>query len=147
MLFRSAQRSTIIAICAGVVLLVMMGAVPHLWAEEWVLVSFASAMELVGLFYAIAMIPICMRMCSPMVAATQFTIYMAVGNFGRPLGAWLAAQTAGAGNPQLFYWSLAAIWAVVGVILFNLKLPTENRAGNEVAEHLPQASGLPAIEN
>ena len=142
-----AQRSMLVSVLLGVALLAAMGAVPQLWSENWVLVGISAGMELLGLFYAIAMIPICMRMCSPAVAATQFTVYMAVGNFGRPLGAWLAAQTAGAGNPQWLYWSLALAWGMVALILLRIKLPTENRVAAEVAHHLPQGTGLQPIEN
>ncbi len=142
-----AQRSMLVAVLLGVVVLAVMGAVPHLWSQNWVLVGIASAMELLSLFYAIAMIPICMRMCSPAVAATQFTVYMAVGNFGRPLGAWLAAQTAGTGNPQWLYWSIALAWAAVALILLRIKLPTENRPGVGVAQGLPQGAGPQPVEN
>jgi PAT family beta-lactamase induction signal transducer AmpG len=119
-----AQRALLGAICSGVVFMAAMGSVPHLWSEAWVLAGFATAMEVVSMFIFIALIPICMRMCSPAVAATQFTIYMATANFGRPLGAWLAAVTAGEGQVQLFYWSLAACGVVVAAILFAIRLPT-----------------------
>ena len=142
-----AQRSMLGAMAIGVVLLTVMGAVPQLWSQDWVLIGFVSAMELAGLFYAIAMIPICMRMCSPAVAATQFTIYMAIGNFGRPLGASLAAATAGAGHPQWLYWSLAIIWAMVALVLWRITLPNRSVAERELAAQLPQGEGLQPIEN
>lgn len=142
-----AQRSALIAICCGALLLAGFGAVSHLWSESWLLIGFGSAMDFFALFYAIAMIPICMRMCSPAVAATQFTIYMAIANFGRPLGAWLAANTAGAGLPQWMYWSLALAWGVVAVSLVIARFPTQNREAEETAHVLPQAAGLQPIEN
>ena len=88
-----------------------------------------------------------MRMCSPAVAATQFTIYMAVANFGRPLGASLAAVTAGAGNPALMYWLFAASWVIPVVILLLVRFPGENRAYHDTAEVLPQGEGLAAARD
>ena len=99
------------------------------------------------MFATIALIPICMRMCSPAVAATQFTIYMALSNLGRPLGAWMAAATAGAGSPALMYWLMAAAWGVSLVIMLIVRFPGENRAFHDSAEALPQGEGLaPAID-
>jgi PAT family beta-lactamase induction signal transducer AmpG len=142
-----AQRSALIAVFLGVLALAGFGSVSHLWPQSWLLTSFGAAMEFIALLYAIAMIPICMRMCSPAVAATQFTIYMAIGNFGRPLGAWLAANTAGAGLPEWMYWSLAGSWAIVAVTLLIARFPTHNRAEAETAHVLPQGDGLQPIEN
>lgn len=142
-----AQRSMLIVVIIGIALLVTMGSAPSLWSETWFLVAFSGSIEFVGLFYAIAMIPICMRMCSPAVAATQFTIYMAVGNFGRPLGASLAAFTAGEGNPQLFYYALAGIWTLVAMVIYFATFPEENAAEHEAAHELPQAEGIAPIRD
>lgn len=134
-----AQRSALIAVCCSALLLAGFGALQHLWSEDWMLIGFASAMDMVALFYAIAMIPICMRMCTPAVAATQFTIYMAIANFGRPLGAWLAAQTAGKGLPEWLYWTCAGAMLIVALILLKARFPTENRVSD--------GAGLQPIEN
>lgn len=142
-----AQRSALIAVCTSMLLLAGFAAVPHLWNQDWLLIGFASAMDFAALFYAIAMIPICMRMCTPAVAATQFTIYMAIANFGRPLGAWLAAQTAGKGLPEWMYWSTALAMGLVAVLLLKVRFPSENQASAQTAHDLPQADGLQPIEN
>ncbi len=141
------QKSALIAVVCSILLLAGFGAAQHLWTEDWLLIGFASAMDMIALFYAIAMIPICMRMCTPAVAATQFTIYMAIGNFGRPLGAWLAAQTAGNGLPEWLYWTCAAAMLVVALILVKVRFPTENRVAEETAHVLPQGTGLQPSEN
>ena len=60
------------------------------------------------------MIPIAMQACSPSVAATQFTIYMAIGNFGRPIGAWIAAATT-AIDPALLFYTIAALLITAGL--------------------------------
>ncbi len=137
-----AQRSAVILMTTGVVLFVTMGLAQDYWGNSAVLMAYFIGDEIVRTFVAIALIPIAMRMCSPAVAATQFTIYMATANFGRPLGASLAAMTAGAGNPALMYWLLGAGWAIAVTILLVVRFPGENRAFHKAAEVLPQGEGL-----
>ncbi len=121
-----AQRSTIVLMSAAVLMFIAMGLAQDYWANDAVLLGYFFGVDILGVFLSIAIIPIAMRMCSPAVAATQFTIYMAVSNFGRPLGASLAAATAGlgagggasggagAGNPAMMYWSLGAVLGGAG---------------------------------
>lgn len=136
-----AQRTLAYALLVGVLAMAAMGFAREYWSDARVLMGFQITMDTMGIFYFICGITLAMRMCNPAVAATQFTIYMAVGNFGRPAGAWLAAKTAGAGSPELFYWSLAAVWAVVLGVVLAVKFPSENRAQHQVAEELPQGEG------
>lgn len=142
-----AQRALIWSLATGIVAMTAMGFARDHWEDYRVLMGFQITMDMLHVFYFISQITLSMRMCNPAVAATQFTIYMAVGNFGRPVGATLAASTAGADHPELFYWTLAAGWAVVLVIALKVTFPSENRAQHEVAEELPQGEGpAPAID-
>lgn len=136
-----AQRSMTVALLSGVALSVAMALAQPWWSDSLVLVGYATAMEFAGIIYFVAMIPMAMRMCTPAIAATQFTIYMAVGNFGRPIGASLAGMTAGAGNPVLFYWAIAVLWAVTAVVTIRVRFPEENRAQHEAAHELPMGEG------
>lgn len=121
---------------------VAMGLAQAHWSNGSVLMAYLISVEIIGVFLNIALIPIAMRMCSPAVAATQFTIYMAVANLGRPLGAWLAAATAGAGHPSLMYLLIGAIWAVPLLVLVFVRFPTDHRAFDETADVLPQGEGM-----
>ena len=58
-----------------------------------------------------------MQICTPAVAATQFTIYMAIANFGRPVGAGIAGAL-GEGSPQTMYFVVAAMMLVSGFAAF-----------------------------
>lgn len=140
------RAGMIIAAIALVGLLGAMGAVPHLWTESWVLAGLQLSVDFFSLLYMIAIIPVFMRLCSPSVAATQFTVYMALGNMGRPLGAALAGVTAGVGNPQWLYWWAAIGYVVILVISAFAPFPegeAAEEAEHEVEEHLAQADGLP----
>ena len=56
----------------------------------------------------VALLPISMRLCDEKVAATQFTIYMAISNFGISFGAFMLGQADRLGG-------LASIFVVVGI--------------------------------
>lgn len=84
------------------------------WGEPWVVVEAVWASECIGILIAVAMIPLAMQACSPGVAATQFTIYMAISNFGRPIGAWIAAAPGG-GDPNRLLYIIIAIMVVAAV--------------------------------
>jgi PAT family beta-lactamase induction signal transducer AmpG len=143
-----AQRSLAAALVVGILLTVSMGLARPYWSDSRILMGYATGMEFIGIILFVAMIPMAMRMCSPAIAATQFTIYMAVGNFGRPLGASIAGVTAGTGNPQLFYFSVAAIWAVAASVAIFAKFPAASPdVERELAEHRPEAGGPHPIED
>jgi len=138
------RKGLIWAAGGGAIVLMAMGFARPWWDQAWLLTSFIIVVDLFALVYIVAVIPICMRLCSPVVAATQFTIYMAVGNFGRPIGAWLAAVTAGNGLPQWLYWSGALGWAAVTVLMLAVRFPRRGEAVEEVIHELPQSEGIPA---
>ncbi|WP_293385637.1 MFS transporter [Phenylobacterium sp. SCN 70-31] len=94
-----------------------------LWSNGGLMAAVIWSQEFIGITYAICVIPLAMRLCSPGVAATQFTIYMAVANFGRPLGASLSGATTGGATPEMFFFIVAAIFAVgaAGIWLFRPK--------------------------
>jgi hypothetical protein len=84
-------EKSVIAFRSGCIciLFALFAALPALWSEKWFLVSFVIAGELLS----IAVNPICMRLCLPTVAATQFVIYMSISNLGTLLGAFLPRAT------------------------------------------------------
>lgn len=124
------------------VLLAIMSASQSMWATDWFLVGFFIASETLLLLFMAAAIPIYMRLCTPAVAATQFTIYMAFSNFGRPTGAWIAGLTADAGHPEWFYVAGAGALCLTLAIVTFVRLPSGAEDGELVAEDLPQGEGL-----
>lgn len=137
-----AQRSLAIAMGLGVAAHIVMGAARPLWDEPWFLIGYVVAAGNAAMFFMIAFLTVTMRVCNPSVAATQFTISMAISNFGRPLGAGLAAATAGAGHPQAMYFALAAAWGLVLLLVMKVTYPAENRAQHALAEVLPHGEGV-----
>lgn len=137
-----ARRSMTAGFAVLALLLAGMGLLHDRWDESWLLISFFVAFEIAGIIVTIATIPICMRMCSPQVAATQFTIYMALANLGRPIGAWISALTAGEGLPAPMYFVLAGLALVSALIALLVQFPDRSIATGEVADELPQGTGL-----
>lgn len=138
-----AQRSLFVALAGGAVFLLVMALLPQRWSETWFLIPVLVPISLFGMIYFVAAITLSMRMCDPRVAATQFTIYMAIGNFGRPLGASLAAATAGAGYEEAMYFAIAGLWLAVALLVALVRYPAENRTQHELAHDLPQGEALP----
>jgi PAT family beta-lactamase induction signal transducer AmpG len=107
----------------------LFAALPVLWSEKWFLVSFVIVGELLSITVLIAVIPICMRLCLPAFAATQFVIYMSITNLGTLLGAFLARVTAGQGYELLLFWVLAlfmafiCVWSIFAKSLYGASEP------------------------
>ena len=141
------QRSLVLTTVGGAASLLAMGLAQPYWGIPGVAVSFVVVSEVWSMIFFIACIPLAMRMCGPATAATQFTIYMAVSNFGRPLGAAIAGVTVGTGHPQWMYWGGALSWLLAVAILVLARFPQENAAEHAAAEVLPQGEGLaPTID-
>lgn len=96
------------------ILILGVGLIPMHWSNPAVVYSLIWGIDMLSIFVAIAMIPLAMQVCTPAVAATQFTIYMAVGNFGRPIGAWIVA-TANSIDPQMIFFSIGPLMLLAAV--------------------------------
>lgn len=138
------RRSLAISLPVICVIIAAMAAARAAWSDPMTLAVYIFALDLAGMFFSIAAIPLAMRLCSPAVAATQFTIYMALANFGRPLGAWIAGLTTGGAHPETMYWALAAIFAVAAVCFPFLRFPGDDPA---VEAKLAHGAGVTPVES
>ncbi|MBW0144313.1 MFS transporter [Sphingomicrobium clamense] len=105
------------------------------WTDNNMLYPLLFLWGLLGVLIQVTFIPIAMRLCNPSVAATQFTIYMAVGNLGRPIGAGVAGGIAAAYEPELIYFAVGGAMAVAAVIALVAKFPYKSVAAVEAVEH------------
>ena len=94
------------------------------WSSGPLLTAYFWQIEFFGTMASVAFIPIAMRLCDPRVAATQFTLYMAASNVGRPMGNSLAAAADGAGSPQFMYFVVGGVFAVLALIMFFARFPS-----------------------
>lgn len=136
-----AQRALMFSLAAVALMAGAMGVATDFWSDDRILSGLIWTHEITSILVAIATIPLAMRLCLPQVAATQFTIYMGLGNFGRPLGAMLAGVTAGVGNPVLLFAVLGTIFAVAAVAMACIRFPS-SVAVAAVTGQVPHGSAL-----
>ncbi len=72
-----------------IVLIVSFAFFPNFWGVAKVVFSFVLLYYLLSIFLNIATFATGMQLCWKTVAATQFTLYMALANMGRSVGSWL----------------------------------------------------------
>lgn len=116
-----------------------------LWADSSFFTGFVIAWTSLATLITVATLPIAMRLSHRTVAATQFTLYMALNNFGISLGAMLLgfADRLGGIAPLFGLLILADIVAIT--ILLTARFPTRQIEDSGDAG-LPPAEGLmPAV--
>ena len=120
-----------VAMCA-----VMYMAVP-LWSDVRLFVVFVYLWISLDMLLTVSALPISMRLCDPKVAATQFTIYMAVSNFGISFGAFMLSRIDGMGGlPSIFL--VVGAGATVGmVLLLTVRYPRRPEYYAALAAKLP----------
>lgn len=104
------------------------------WGNGTLLTAYFWQIEFFATMASVAFIPIAMRLCDPRVAATQFTLYMAASNVGRPMGNSIAAAADGAGSPQIMYFVVGAVFAVLALIMGFARFPTSAPEIEELIE-------------
>ncbi len=98
-----AKRIGIMWIISSIGLCAFMYLGEPLWSQSGVFLGFVFGWIAVDLLITVALLPISMRLCDAKVAATQFTIYMAVANFGISFGAAVLSQADAIGGlPVIF---------------------------------------------
>ena len=114
------------------------------WSNPVLLTLYFWQVEFFATMMAVAFIPIAMRLCDPRVAATQFTLYMAASNVGRPLGNSLAAGTDAMGSPHLMYFVLAGVFAVLSLIMWRVRFPMRaSKVVENIKKDEPVTAGTP----
>ncbi|GMN03749.1 MFS transporter [Erythrobacter sp. MTPC3] len=108
---------TSISMCA-----VMYLSVP-LWGDTAFFIGFVYFWIPLDLLLTVACLPISMRLCDPKVAATQFTIYMAVSNFGISFGAFMLSQTEAFGGLSTIFIVVGAGALISLILMLTVKYP------------------------
>nr|WP_298928948.1 MFS transporter [uncultured Erythrobacter sp.] len=78
------------------------------WSSPVLFMAFLYGWMALNNLRTVAMLPVSMRLCDKKVAATQFTIYMAVANFGISFGAFMLGLADKMGG-------LASIFVIAGI--------------------------------
>ena len=83
----------------------------NLWANENFVIGFVIVFYILVTFNTIAIFATAMRLCWKRVAATQFTLYMAISNLGLAVGAGIIGPLT-----EMFEWK----YVILTYILFAL---------------------------
>ncbi|MEQ8411313.1 MAG: MFS transporter [Erythrobacter sp.] len=94
-----------------------------LWGNPAVFIAFVIGWVALDLLLTVALLPVSMRLCEPSVAATQFTIYMAVSNFGISFGAFMLGRTDAMGGLASIFLVVGAGCAVALALLVTVRYP------------------------
>ena len=82
-------RMMIFYAIALIILLLTMSLLTHYWTNEVFIISFFIAFYSLNAFMTIASFAIAMQLCWKRIAATQFTLYMAISNIGLSVGPYI----------------------------------------------------------
>ena len=93
------------------------------WSDPRVFIAFVISWISLDMLLTVAALPISMRLCDPKVAATQFTIYMAVSNFGISFGAFMLGKTDAMGGLSSIFLIVGAGVAMSLLLMLTVKYP------------------------
>ena len=93
------------------------------WSDPRVFIAFVIAWISLDMLLTVAALPISMRLCDPKIAATQFTIYMAVSNFGISFGAFMLGKTDAMGGLSSIFLIVGAGVAMSLLLMLTVKYP------------------------
>ncbi|MEP5938596.1 MAG: MFS transporter [Erythrobacter sp.] len=96
--------------------------VPY-WSDGKLFMVFVYAWISVDILLTVACLPISMRLCDPKVAATQFTIYMALSNFGISFGAFMLGKTDAMGGLQSIFLVVGGGMLVAFMLMLTVNYP------------------------
>ncbi len=102
----------IIYLTVIVVLITGLALLPNLWQNDKFIFGFILLYYLFYTFLCIAMFAASMKLCWQVVAATQFTLFMALSNMGRAVGSGLVGTF-----KELMSWDYVLLCTVISPIL------------------------------
>jgi len=107
-----AKKMLTIYLVVYVLLFGVMGLSSNFWGNDTVVFGFMLLYLLFSTFISISIFASAMKLCWKTVAATQFTLYMAISNMGTALGRWLL----GVLNDYLTWENIFLLLAVISLI-------------------------------
>ncbi len=118
-----AKRIAIMWLVTGLAMFAVMYWAEPYWSDPRLFTAFVLGWITLDMLITVASLPIPMRLCDPKVAATQFTIYMAVANFGVAFGAFMLGKTTTMGGLSSIFAVVGAGYVVALVLLVVVKFP------------------------
>ena len=136
-----AKRSTIGMFLAFLAMGAVMWAIPGHWGSPATFTAFVYAWGTINILLTVVSLPISMRLCDPRVAATQFTLYMALSNLGISLGAWVLGLSEQLGGMRSLFALVFGLHLVGLAIMALVRFPRRSAVEDEVAAQLAEDHG------
>jgi MFS transporter, PAT family, beta-lactamase induction signal transducer AmpG len=120
-LFGKNRMMTIYLVCM-ILLMVAMASLKMYWTNSLIITGFMSAYITLWVFLSVAVFATGMELCWKRVAATQFTLYMAISNLGKAVGSGLLGPLRKAMPWEYVILSFAGFALVMLVLIQFLRL-------------------------
>lgn len=112
-------RMIIFYVLGLIVLMIVMALLPQYWSNDTFIIGFIGVFSILDTFITIAILAVAMQLCWKRVAASQFTLYMAIANLGMSAGAWIMGEAKVYLNwQQVFVFYLVFMVVVLAIIPF-----------------------------
>ena len=120
-------RTRMIKIFAGIAvgITAMMGALPSLWPATATVAGFVFIFSTLATLFSIVFAATMMALCWKRVAATQFSLYMAVSNMGISSGMSLIGPIHDAFGYRFIFLTVAVLYAAVFVLIHFVNIRAE----------------------
>jgi len=142
-----AKKSTIAMFLALLALSTAMWAGVASWSNPTNFSAFVFAWVILDILIVVVALPISMRLCDPRVGATQFTLYMAINNFGTSIGAWVLGFSGNLGGLPMMFALVFALHLLGLVLMLVVRFPRRTVSLESVAEQLAEGEGPVPVRN
>ncbi len=136
-----AKRTTIAFFVLYMMMSATMFALRDSWSDPALFRVFVFTWCSLDILITVAALPISMRLCNPKVAATQFTIYMALSNFGISAGAWVFGFSAALGGLANMFVVVLGLHAAGLLLMVMVRYPRRAGVPQEIVEKVAEAPG------
>jgi PAT family beta-lactamase induction signal transducer AmpG len=120
-------RTIFIANILLIVLALAAGSLPHLWPSHTLASAYVILTQMIYVTVAVVFLATFMGMCWKRVAATQFTLYMALANLGYSAGAALAGPLKAVFEYNHIFFVLAGIGVATLALLYFVDLEAHQK--------------------
>lgn len=118
-----AQRSVALWLAVQLLLVALVLAGREAWSDQTAFAAFVFVWIALDLLLTVAFLPIAMRLSEPSVAATQFTIYMALSNIGISVGAMVLGRADTLGGLEGVLGILGGVIALGLLVALTVRFP------------------------
>lgn len=115
------KRMMAVFAALAIPLFITMALLHNHWDQRWLIMLFVGLFLTLDIFMTIGFFALTMQMCWKPIAATQFTLFMAIANLGLSFGAWLFGSL-----HHHFEWHILICFYILFMAVILIALPLLN---------------------